>query len=467
MLGETILVIDTDTETTQQIVTTLESEDYLVFTAQNGDVGLTMAKKVNPLLIFVNPAMTGVSGLEVCKTIHNTEALRNIPIIVLSTFEGATDPRYTALYGIVGSLKKPFSPEELVSKTRNVLSMKSFGALPATEFEQPEAEVGDSALREDSGFNTGEETLIKKQELPEPHPVMSDLEKEISEEADFSDRTVVKTRKEMDFSDKTMVMMSDARLKTEKEDIHSFADKTPPEQIKSEEENEEEKTDYIHNPGEKSDEGISRERERTYVLKKNIRRRGMGNKLLLPIIAGVVIIGLGGAGFFLYKKNMLPWIGEKAPKTSVAVKPAQPVQQATVKVPPAQQQQPAKAAPGQTPQAPAPKAVPEPASKPMVKPSPKPVAVPVTPVVSKPEPKPAGKGLFSVQIGAFKSSANAEALSKQLKAKGYDSFVQKGMKNNEAIFRVLIGKYENFKDASKMASSIGVKENTKALVFKD
>ncbi len=109
MLGETILVIDTDAETTQQIVSTLESEDYLVFTAQSGDIGLTMAKKVNPLLIFVNPAMTGTSGLEVCKTIHSTKSLKNIPIVVLSTFEGATDPRYSALYGIIGSLKKPFT----------------------------------------------------------------------------------------------------------------------------------------------------------------------------------------------------------------------------------------------------------------------------------------------------------------------------------------------------------------------
>ena len=432
MLGETILVIDTDTETTQQIVTTLESEDYLVFTAQNGEVGLTMAKKVNPLLIFVNPAMTGESGLEVCKTIHGTEALRNIPIVVISTFEGATDPRYTALYGIVGSLKKPFSPEELVSKTKNVLSMEPLDAQPATEFEQPEAEY-------DSGFDIGEKTIVRGQELP-------DLQKEVSEEADFSDRTAIKTVQDMDFADKTVV-------KT-KEDIDSFSDKTPPEQIKNDAE--EEKTDYMHNPDKKSDEGISKGHERTYVLKKNIRRRGMGNRLIVPIIAAVVIISLGGAGFFLYKKNMLPWIGKKA-QTPVAVKPVQPVQQATVKVPPSQQQQPAKAAPV-TPQAPA--------AKPVVKIPPKPV-VPVTPVAAKPELKPTGKGLFSVQIGAFKNSANAEALSKELKAKGYDSFVRTGMKGKEAIFRVLIGKYENIKSASKMAKDISAKEDIKAVVFKD
>ena len=48
MTGKTILAIDTDAETTQQIVSVLEAEDYLVFTAPNGNIGIAMAKKVNP-----------------------------------------------------------------------------------------------------------------------------------------------------------------------------------------------------------------------------------------------------------------------------------------------------------------------------------------------------------------------------------------------------------------------------------
>lgn len=465
MLGETILVIDTDSETTQQIVSTLESEDYLVFTAQSGDIGLTMAKKVNPLLIFVNPAMTGTSGLEVCKTIHSTKSLKNIPIVVLSTFEGATDPRYTALYGIVGSLKKPFSPEELVSKTREILSMKSFDVQPATGLQQSEAEVEDSTLREDSGFNPEEETLVKGQEMPGFPPLMPDLENEVSEETDFSDRTAVKTPKDMDFADKTLVTM--------KEDIHSFDDKTLTKQIKSgaKEEKEEEKTDYIDTPGKKSDEGMSGERERTYVLKKNIRRRGMRNRLLVPIIAGVVIIIiLGASGIILYKKGMLPGLKPKAP---VAVKPAQPVQQEAAKAIPSQEQQvPAKPAPAQTPAAPvpAPKAAPAPAAKPADKPAHVPILT-VKPATTasapKPEAKPSAKAAFHIQVGAFKNEANAAALTNQYKDKGYDAFTSKAQKEKEIIYRVLIGKFENRKEASKLAEDIGRKEKTKAIVFKE
>ena len=116
MTGKTILAIDTDTETTQQIVSILEAEDYLVFTAPNKDIGLAMAKKVNPSLIFINPSLSGASGLEVCKTIHGTEQLKDIPIVVLSSFEGTMDQRYAEVYGIVDSLKNPSPPKNSSQK---------------------------------------------------------------------------------------------------------------------------------------------------------------------------------------------------------------------------------------------------------------------------------------------------------------------------------------------------------------
>ncbi len=44
---------------------------------------------------------------------------------------------------------------------------------------------------------------------------------------------------------------------------------------------------------------------------------------------------------------------------------------------------------------------------------------------SKPKKKDAGKGLYKVQVGAFKDKKNAEKLAKELKKKGYSNFVKK------------------------------------------
>jgi DNA-binding response OmpR family regulator len=136
MARKTILVIDSDIETAQKIESTLESEDYLVFIASTGEFGITMARKVNPALIFLNPAMSGTNGLRVCKTIHEIEEFRDVPVVSLSPFEGEPDPRYHSEYGIVDTLRKPFTPEELISKTAHVLSLSPLEAAPlgAEEF---------------------------------------------------------------------------------------------------------------------------------------------------------------------------------------------------------------------------------------------------------------------------------------------------------------------------------------------
>lgn len=407
MTGKTILAIDTDAETTQQIVSVLEAEDYLVFTAPNGNVGIAMAKKVSPSLIFINPALSGTSGLEVCKTIHGTEQLKDIPIVVLSSFEGAMDQRYAEVYGIVDSLKKPFTPEELISKTGNVLSMEH-GAIQTNAFQDfPSGEA-----EETIGFGAAEETVVMKQQMHERQTIPAE---------------------EFDASEKTMVRM-------EKETPEPF-ENTVVEDIPSWELN----------------ETLKEENEKAYRFKSSIRRRGMRSRLFVPLIVALVIIVIIGAGvgFMLYKESLIPWLKPSA------TAPAKPAAKETA-VASKEQEKPVP----ETAESKPPSGVPavKPATdKPSVsKTAP---AVPVT--APKPEPKPTGKIIYHVQLGAFKNSANADSLAKQLQGKGYDAFVQKGTKDKEAIHRVLIGKYENIKEASKMAKDISAKENIKTVVFKD
>lgn len=47
MTSKTILIVDTDTDTIQKIMSTLESEDYLVFTASERDVSRRKRGRAN------------------------------------------------------------------------------------------------------------------------------------------------------------------------------------------------------------------------------------------------------------------------------------------------------------------------------------------------------------------------------------------------------------------------------------
>ena len=407
MTGKTILAIDTDTETTQQIVSILEAEDYLVFTAPNKDIGLAMAKKVNPSLIFINPSLSGASGLEVCKTIHGTEQLKDIPIVVLSSFEGTMDQRYAEVYGIVDSLKKPFTPEELISKTGNVLSME-YGDIQTNAFQ----DFPSGKTEETIEFGAAEETVVMKQQMQEWQTMPAE---------------------EFDASEKTMVKM-------EKETLEPF-EKTAAENIS------------LMEP----EEILKGEHERAYKFKTSIRRRGMRSRLFVPLIVSLVIILIIGAGvgLILYKENLLPWLKSS---TSVPVKPA-PAEKAAVA--PKEPQKPT----GETPSS---KPAPSPAAKPPAMSSVSSAAPAAPKTAPKPEPKLAGKIIYHVQLGAFKNTNNAEALAKDYKAKGYETFIQESAgKDKETLYRVLIGKFENKKEAVKLAKNIEAKEKAKVVIYKE
>ena len=125
MTEKTILVIDTDSETSQNIKTILESEGYAVYNSSGMTESISTALKIKPSLIFINIAMRDTSGLEIAKGIHESEPLRDVPIIIITPHGGTVEPRYTLMYGIVDFIKKSFSPEELISKTIDVTEMNS------------------------------------------------------------------------------------------------------------------------------------------------------------------------------------------------------------------------------------------------------------------------------------------------------------------------------------------------------
>lgn len=112
--AQNILVIENDTRTLDLVSDVLEKIGFSVFTATSADVGHSMARKLNPSLIFLNLATPGTGGLEICKKMQKDEALSHIPIVLLTLRDGKFDPAYTKFYGIVDFLKKPFDSERLI-----------------------------------------------------------------------------------------------------------------------------------------------------------------------------------------------------------------------------------------------------------------------------------------------------------------------------------------------------------------
>jgi CheY-like chemotaxis protein len=88
--AKTVLIIDDQPFfiTTQQNL--LQRQGYRVLTAANGQDGLAQAKQHKPDLILLDIEMPGMDGFAVCAKLKEDEALRHIPVIVLTATQ---DPK--------------------------------------------------------------------------------------------------------------------------------------------------------------------------------------------------------------------------------------------------------------------------------------------------------------------------------------------------------------------------------------
>ena len=79
-----ILVIDDDPLFVETTKTVLESKDYQVITAFDGDEGLQKARDEKPDLILLDIIMPTQDGFQVCEQIKGNPQLAEIPVIILS-----------------------------------------------------------------------------------------------------------------------------------------------------------------------------------------------------------------------------------------------------------------------------------------------------------------------------------------------------------------------------------------------
>jgi DNA-binding response OmpR family regulator len=452
MKDKTVIIIDTETETIQKIMSTLESKGYLVFTASNKDVSITMANKVNPSLIFVNIEISGTSGLEICKAIHEIKTLENVPIIIITPHEGTIDQRYTSLYGIVDSLKKPFTPEELITKTEDVLAMKFVGG-PAKEevITQPvEEEEIEERAKEDIEVQPVEEWVTAQ-------PIEEDIDIQLFEEEEIAAEPVEEGIEIKPVEEDIDAQLLEEQIEVGKgeypstlEEKVSDIQKEIREEIVSEESEEKQMTEeidkekggqiVIEEPEENLSEAdfISQKRDSLYRSRKGKKENGKKKRVLVPVIV-LIAIAVVAAGVVLYKSFIQ---GTKIQQPAI-VTPAKPIQQQAAKVEP-------------------PKVEPSPVQQ-----KPQQVIVEKKPAPpSIPKMKPEGKPMYSVQIGVFKSEANAIALVKKYKDSGYDVFTQKStIKDKGILYRVLIGKLGDKKEATHLAKKIRDKEKINVIIY--
>lgn len=125
-----ILIIEDDRVLRDSLQKKLTIHGYAVITAQDGEIGLTKIKQVNPDLILLDIFMPKKNGMEVLEQIKKDKALKDIPVIIISNSGQPAEIKKVTELGVVDYLiKADFDPEEVVAKVEKVFNQEKVEAL--------------------------------------------------------------------------------------------------------------------------------------------------------------------------------------------------------------------------------------------------------------------------------------------------------------------------------------------------
>jgi CheY-like chemotaxis protein len=140
-MGKRILLAD-DSITIQKVIElTFSDEDFEVVTVGNGRLAVEKVQEVRPDVVLCDIIMPEKDGYEVCEFIKKQPSLAQIPVLLLTGAFEPFDQERAARVGCDGFLAKPFEPQTLIAKVKDLLSQAAArpAAPPVASFAAPTA----------------------------------------------------------------------------------------------------------------------------------------------------------------------------------------------------------------------------------------------------------------------------------------------------------------------------------------
>ena len=123
-----ILCIEDEQAMIDLIRLILSRRGFDVRGANSGEEGLEIIRKEHPDLILLDLMMPDMDGWEVYQKMKADEAIKNIPVIVVTARAQSIDKVLGLHIAKVDDyISKPFTPQELLNSVDNVLTRKKNG----------------------------------------------------------------------------------------------------------------------------------------------------------------------------------------------------------------------------------------------------------------------------------------------------------------------------------------------------
>ena len=126
-MDQKILIVDDEAHIRmliEQTLEDLEDEGVEFLTADNGELALAIIQEEQPQLVFLDVMMPKMNGMEVCRRVKKELGLDNVYIVLLTAKGQEADKQKGIDGGADVYMTKPFDPEAILAKAREVLGIE-------------------------------------------------------------------------------------------------------------------------------------------------------------------------------------------------------------------------------------------------------------------------------------------------------------------------------------------------------
>lgn len=119
-----VLVIEDNADNLRLITYALQREGYEVISAETGEEGIETALSLKDSLSFIvmDINLPGIDGIETTRRMRNLEAIRNVPIIAITSYAMMGDRERILAAGCNGYLEKPIDPLAIVAQMEEIMN---------------------------------------------------------------------------------------------------------------------------------------------------------------------------------------------------------------------------------------------------------------------------------------------------------------------------------------------------------
>jgi CheY-like chemotaxis protein len=117
-----VLIADDEPSMRLLVHATIQSNDYTVYEASDGDQAWEMIQRHRPSLVLLDVQMPGMAGLQILRAIKENDSLAATHVILLLTSAQQSEID-AGLFAGADHLTKPFSPLDLLTKVEEALRL--------------------------------------------------------------------------------------------------------------------------------------------------------------------------------------------------------------------------------------------------------------------------------------------------------------------------------------------------------